>query len=148
MHFFCTERGFWVDIPRVQKIILENNVFRIINQFLFFGLSALTFWMFGELFNGWFVKTAFYGFRGHFWRKKNSKKNCTTSSCTKRGFWVELLFGICSSPSRISGDKYCGCIAGSLSVGLSKLNLACPYYPVGDILFEVFINFFIFGLSA
>ena len=74
MHFFCTERAFWVDIPRVHKILLENNVFRIINQFLFFGLSALIFRMFGELFNGWFVKTAFYWFRGHFWRKKIQKK--------------------------------------------------------------------------
>ena len=45
---------------------------RRIYQFLFFGLSAKTFWMFGELFLAGFTETGLKNCRGNFWRKKKN----------------------------------------------------------------------------
>ena len=104
-------------MPRVHKILLENNFFPIIQHFLSFWTLSVNFLDVWRNFFGWFVKTAFYGFRWHFWRKKNSNENCTTSSCAKGGFLVKLLFGICASHPRIPGDGKCGCIARTFSVG-------------------------------
>ena len=48
-------------IPRGQKILLKNNVFRIIYHFLPFGFSALTFWMFSDIFLVGLSKLPFLG---------------------------------------------------------------------------------------
>ena len=111
--------------PRVHKILLKNIVFRIIYQFHPFGLSAVTFWIFGELFLVGLLKMPFMGLEDIL-EEKNSNENCTTSSCTKGVFWVKLLFGICASHPRIPSDGKCGCSARTFSVGLLKLNLSCP----------------------
>ena len=66
----------------------------------------------------------------------------------QKKIWKGLLFGIWASHSRISSDNRCGFTAENFLVGLSKLNPTCPQNPVGDIIFDVFINFFIFGLSG
>ena len=63
-------------------------------------------------------------------------------------FWKGILFGIWASYSRTSSDNRYGFTAENFLVGLSKLNPRCPQYPVGHIIFEVFINFFFFGLSG
>ena len=48
-------------IPRLHNILLKNNVFRTIYIFLPFGLSALTFWMFGDIFLFGLSKLHFMG---------------------------------------------------------------------------------------
>ena len=119
-------------ISRVHKIRLENNVFRIFYQFLFFRTLMANILVVWHTFFGWFVKTAFFAFRGHFWRKNKLIENCTTSSCTKGGFWVKLLFGICASHPRNPSDGKCGCIKRTFSVGLLKLDLSCPEDTIGE----------------
>ena len=71
------------------------------------------------------------------------------SSCIKGDFWVELLFGICASQPRNSTDRKCACFAGTFSVGLSKLNLACPEDTIWEKHLSIYLLiFFIFGLPA
>ena len=57
-------------IPRVHQILLKNNVSRIFYQFLPFGLSALTFWMFGDIFLVGLSKLPFMGLEDTFGCKK------------------------------------------------------------------------------
>ena len=54
------------------------------------------------------------------------------SSCTKGGFWVKLLFGICASHPRVPSNGKCVCIARTFSVGLLKLYLSCPEDTIGE----------------
>ena len=112
-------------MPRVHKILLENNVFRIIYQFLSFRTLSENFLDVWHTFFAWFVKTAFYGFRGHFWRK-NFEWKLNNLLVHKRRFLLRLLFGICASHPRIPGDGKCGCFARVFLVGLLKLNFSCP----------------------
>ena len=67
-------------------------------------------------------------------------------SCTKRGFWVELLFGISASHSRLQAIKV-GVFREKLQRGLSKLNPSCPQDPLGKNDFRKIHQFLFSGLS-
>ena len=78
-------------IPRVHEILLENNVFRIIFQFLSFRTLSVNFLDVWRTFFGWFVKTVFYGFIGHFRRKKIRMKTAQPRAQKEVSGWKICL---------------------------------------------------------
>ena len=114
--------------------------FRIIYQILSFRTLSVNFLDVWQTFFAWFVKTAFYGFRGHFW-SKNFEWNLNNLLVHKRRFLLRLLFGICASHPRIPGDGNCGCFARGFLVGLLKLNLSCPEDTIGEKRFSKYSSY-------
>ena len=127
-------------MPRVHKILLENIFFRNIYQILSFRTLSVNFLDVWQTFFAWFVKTAFYGFRGHFW-SKNFEWKLNKLLVHKRRFLLRLLFGICASHPRIPGDGNCGCFARGFLVGLLKLNLSCPEDTIGEKRFSKYSSY-------
>ena len=61
--------------------------FRIIYQILSFRTLSVNFLDVWRTFFGWFVKTGFYGFRGHFWKKIFRMKIAQPPREQKEVFW-------------------------------------------------------------
>ena len=114
--------------------------FRIIYQILSFRTLSVNFLDVWQTFFAWFVKTAFYGFRGHFW-SKNFEWKLNNLLVHKRRFLLRLLFGICASHPRIPGDGNCGCFARGFLVGLLKLNLSFPEDTIGEKRFSKYSSY-------
>ena len=135
-------------MPRVHKILLENNFFPNIYQFLSFRTLSVNFLDVWRIFFGWFVKTAFYGFRGHFWRKKIRKKIAQPPRAQRTFFGKTSVWNLRFTSTHSRRWKmrvYCEDLFGR--VVKTEYFVSRRYYRRKTI-FKIFIIFFFFGLSA
>ena len=146
---------FWKTLGNVVKTIClvstrsywRTIFFPIIYQFLSFRTLSVNFLDVWRNFFGWFVKTAFYGFRGHFWRKKIRMKLAqpprAQSFFGETPLW-NLRFTSTHS-KRWKMRLYCEDLFGR--VVKTESFVSRRYYRRKTI-FKIFIIFFFFALSA
>ena len=121
--------------------------FELFINFFLFGLSALTFWMFGELFLVGLLKLAFMGLEDIF-ERKNFEWNLHNLLVHKRRFFggtsVWNLRFTSTQPRRWKMRVYCEDLFGR--VVKTESFMSRRYYRRKTI-FKIFIIFFFFGLS-